>query len=243
MVADIHGKPLLERLIDRLKLAKRADCIILATTCLPADTELADMARAHGLLVYRGSSEDVIERMLGATLTYELDFTIIAEGDELFCDAEYIDQAIEVAEATGADCVKTKDLPIGSWVVGVRREALEEVYQAKGDESTEAFARFFTEDSKYKTSWLPPGEGIPPFNPRLRLTIDYPEDLQLAREIYGRLELGGRSTRLMDVMSLFEQDPDLIEVNAFRNDEYYARVKERTSKSTSELANEKRGQQ
>jgi len=240
MLADISGKPLLVRLIDRLKLAEEPEQIVLATTCRSEDGALAEVARDNGVAVYRGAEDDVIERMVGAAQTYDIDFAIIAEGDELFCDGEYIDAAIRIARDKSVDCVKTKDLPIGSWVIGVSRTALEEVFEAKRDASTEAFARYFTEDSAYRTVWLPPGEGIPPFNPRLRLTIDYPEDLTLARILYARLEEAGRPTSLREVMALMAEDDDLIEVNAFRNDEYYARVQKRISMTAAELAAEEK---
>ena len=238
MLADIAGKPLLVRLIDRLKLAKEPDVIVLATTCRANDNALAETAEREAISVYRGAEEDVIERMGGAVQTYDLDLAIIAEGDELFCDEEYVDAAIRIARDEQADCVKTKDLPIGSWVVAVRRQALEEVYEAKGDASTEAFARYFTEDSAYRTEWLPLAEGTPAFSPRVRLTIDYPEDIELARQLYQRLEGAGRSTSLREVLTLMSEEPDLVEVNAFRTDEYYARINKRVSMTANELTAE-----
>lgn len=233
MMADIAGVPLLERLIERLKQAKQPESIILATTCLPEDNQLGSLALQKGLQVYRGAVEDVIERMLGACQTYSVDFAIIAEGDELFCDASYIDRVIQLARQTEADCVKTHHLPIGSWIVGVRRKALEKVYENKGDASTEAFSRFFTEDSHYHTEWLEPDATLPDFDTNLRLTVDYEEDLELANEIYRRLG-PQEAMSLESVLKLVKREPSLLRINSFLNDEYWVRIRSRIAQTDSE---------
>jgi spore coat polysaccharide biosynthesis protein SpsF len=238
MLADIEGRPLLERLIERLKQAQQPEQLILATTCLPDDNRLAAVAKSNDLLVYRGAVNDVVERMLGACQTYDIDFAIIAEGDELFCDPPHIDKAIELAERTGADCVKTRDLPIGSWVVGVRRASLEEVYLSKGNASTDAWARFFTDDPKFHTEWLEPDSELPDFDPNLRLTIDYEEDLTLARELYRRLEQPGKVVSLKAVLELVQQEPQLVKINSFLNEPYWARIRSRIAQTESEDDNE-----
>jgi spore coat polysaccharide biosynthesis protein SpsF len=236
MLADVAGKPLLSRLIDRLERVQKTDRLVLATTCLPEDDALGELARQRGLQVYRGAVDDVIERMLGACQTFGLDFAIIAEGDELFCDPTYIDKSLETAEKTAADCVKTRDLPIGSWVVGVRRSALSDVYVTKGDSSTEAFSRLFTDDSTYRTEWIDPDSDLPQFDPNLRLTMDYEEDFKLANELYQRLERPGSSVSLKAVLELVRDEPSLVSINSFLNDTYWARVRSRIDKSASELA-------
>ena len=238
MLADIEGRPLLERLIERLKQAQRPEQLILATTCLPDDNRLAVVAKDNCLSVYRGAVNDVVERMLGACQTYDIDFAIIAEGDELFCDPPHIDKAIELAERTGADCVKTRDLPIGSWVVGVRRSALEEVYISKGNASTDGWARFFTDNPKFHTEWLDPDLSFPDFDPNLRLTIDYEEDLTLARELYRRLERPGKVVSLESVLELMKLEPELVKINSFLNEAYWARIRSRMAQTEAENANE-----
>lgn len=238
MLADIEGRPLLERLIERLKKAQRPEQLILATTCLPEDDRLAAVAKSNDLLVYCGAVNDVIERMLGACQTYAVDFAIIAEGDELFCDPPHIDRAIELAARTGADCVKTRNLPIGSWVVGVRRSALEKVYCSKGNASVEGWTRFFTDDPCFHTEWLDPDPILPKFDPDLRLTIDYEEDLALARELYRRLERPKEIVSLKAVLELVQQEPELIQINSFLNEAYWARLRSRMTQTASEHANE-----
>lgn len=241
MLADIAGRPLLERLIERLKQARQPEKIILATTCLSEDNQVAAVAKRNDVRVYRGSVNDVIERMLGAVQTYDVHFAIIAEGDELFCDPLYIDRAIEVAVRTGADCVKTRNLPIGSWVVGVRRTALEEVYSSKADASTDGWSRFFTEDPRFHTEWLDPDSPLPPFDPSLRLTIDYEEDLALAREVYSRLERRGEVVSLKAVLQLVQEDPELMQINSSMNEVYWARLRCQMNRPASMEASEETG--
>ena len=60
---DIHGASMLERLVQRVQRAEAVDEVMLATTSLPDDDRLEALAKDLGLKCFRGSENDVLERI------------------------------------------------------------------------------------------------------------------------------------------------------------------------------------
>ena len=68
---DLAGAPLISRLLERVQRCKRLDEIVLATTQKPEDDVIEEVGRAHGLSVFRGSENDLVDRYYQAAKMYE----------------------------------------------------------------------------------------------------------------------------------------------------------------------------
>ena len=66
VLLDICGKPMLERVLDRVKLARSIDNILVATTTDPSDEVLAEWCHEHQVDCFRGSMQDVLDRFYQA---------------------------------------------------------------------------------------------------------------------------------------------------------------------------------
>ena len=64
VLADLAGRPMLAFLVERLKRCTAVDQIILATTDLVEDQVLVDLGHSLGLIVVRGSKNDVLSRFV-----------------------------------------------------------------------------------------------------------------------------------------------------------------------------------
>ena len=53
-------------MLDRLKLARRPQEIIVCTSPLPQDDPLEELARTEGVPCFRGDPEDVLQRLTDA---------------------------------------------------------------------------------------------------------------------------------------------------------------------------------
>ena len=62
----ILQKPMLARLLERLKQCRMLDALCVATSRDASDDALEALARAEGVAWYRGSLDDVLERVLEA---------------------------------------------------------------------------------------------------------------------------------------------------------------------------------
>jgi spore coat polysaccharide biosynthesis protein SpsF (cytidylyltransferase family) len=86
---EIAGKPLLGHLLDRLALARRLDDIVVATSVRTENDVIQAYCASRGISCFRGSEDDVLERMVGALRSRDA-----AVGVEIFGDCPLIDPAI-----------------------------------------------------------------------------------------------------------------------------------------------------
>lgn len=221
VLASVVGKPMIQHLIERLQAAELVDGVVLCTTPGPADDALVAVARRCEAHVFRGNEHNVAARCAGAAADFGATICVIAEGDEAVADPAIVDRIVEAQRATGADGVVVEDAPYGTCLLGVSATALEELASLAGD--ADGWGRFLTETGRFRVERLRLGD------PRLerlhpRLTLDYPDDLELVRAVYERLYKPGQVFTLNDVLSLLEAEPGLLELNAAAAERYAEHV-------------------
>ena len=88
LLLEIQGKSVLDHMIDRLKRSAKVSEIVLCTSTDSEDDELIEMTQANGVLSFRGSPEDVLERMLGAADHFGFDYLLSITADCPLVDPE-----------------------------------------------------------------------------------------------------------------------------------------------------------
>jgi spore coat polysaccharide biosynthesis protein SpsF len=96
VLKEIGGKPMLLRMLERVKKAKLIDGVVVATTIDPSDDILAQFCQKHDLPCYRGSLADVLDRYVLAVAQYEADVVIRLTADCPLIDPQVIDLTISV---------------------------------------------------------------------------------------------------------------------------------------------------
>ena len=96
VMLPILGKPMLELLIERLKRATLINQIVVATTQNLTDYAIEQLAQRMGVECFRGSEDDVLDRVLHAAHTYEADVIVEVTGDCPLIDPLIIDKVIKV---------------------------------------------------------------------------------------------------------------------------------------------------
>lgn len=91
---DMHGAPLLARVIERCRLAGLASEVVVATSDQPEDEIVSAIAASAGAPVYRGSLDDVRARLLGCARAFGADVFIRATADNPFVEPDLIDALI-----------------------------------------------------------------------------------------------------------------------------------------------------
>ena len=221
VLSDIGGVPALDRLVARVSQARLPERIVLCTTTEAEDDVLEAAAGRLGIDVFRGSVEDILDRWLGAARRFDADFVVNCDADDVFCDHEHIDRVIDEHARTGAEYVRCTGLPFGTAPTGMATAALERVCALKSDANTEGQGRFFADPDLVSQ-----GEVAAPASldlPQARMTLDYPEDLEFFRAVAAQLDRPGGIFSLQEIVDLLRNRPDIVQINAGRQAEYWER--------------------
>ena len=212
LLIEIRGKPIISHMLDRLKLSRKIDEIVICTSINPEDRPLVDLAGANGVSYYCGDPEDVIARLSDAAKAFNFDYVLNITADCPFADPYYADRVVDAYIETGADLIRTFELPHGAFSYGIKPEALSRVVKIKADIHTEVWGRYFTDTGLFEVHDLPI---MNPFHrrPGLRMTLDYPEDLAFFEAVFGHLYEEGSVFSLDEILRLLDGHPEIIELN------------------------------
>jgi len=136
---DLAGAPLLARILERVKRARRPHAIVMATTERAEDDVLVSLADGLGVPVFRGSQNDLLDRYYQAAKKSAADIVLRLPADNATPEPEEIDRIVDFHLA--GDFVFTTNLaqalgsgyPDGIGAEAVDFWALEEVWNTRKD--------------------------------------------------------------------------------------------------------------
>ena len=91
----LADKPLVYRMVERLKKCKKIDEIVIATSDQPEDQVLVELAKDLDVSFFQGSLLDVRDRYLKAAEKFKADFIMRIPADNPMPDANEIDKLVE----------------------------------------------------------------------------------------------------------------------------------------------------
>jgi len=216
ILLPIEGKPLLEILVERLKQAEFLDKIVIATTDKSSDDIVEQLAQRLGVGFFRGSEEDVLDRVLQAAHASNADIIVEITGDCPLLDPRLVDQLIRIYQQKGVDYVSNilkRTYPRGMDLQIFSTKVLEKVARLTQDpvdhehvslyiyEHPEVFSLFNVESDLPEKFW------------DARLTVDTREDFELIKAIFESLYPSNPAFTLEDIVDLIEKRPDLLSIN------------------------------
>jgi spore coat polysaccharide biosynthesis protein SpsF len=217
VLSDIRGRPALTRLLYRLRRARHVDDIILATTESPIDDALEAWAAREGVMVHRGSEDDVLQRVVEAQRRMDSEIVVEVTGDCVLLDPEVIDWGVEMFLENDCDVVtnvRKPSFPMGVDVQVFRLRDLEEVAAAIDDPAVHEHVSlyFYEHPERYRVlHLLAPNRWQ---GPEYRFQLDHPQDREFIARIYEALEpVHGEGFGLEEVMTLLRRQPHLLETN------------------------------
>jgi spore coat polysaccharide biosynthesis protein SpsF (cytidylyltransferase family) len=124
----LHGRPMLAYTVERLQAVAPIDEIVVATSTDRSDDSVADCAAGWGVFCWRGSLDDVLDRIREAAAAREAEAVIRISGDSPLIDPALVLRAIELFRVGGAELVTNvfpRSFPKGQSVEVLSRRALE----------------------------------------------------------------------------------------------------------------------
>jgi len=211
IMLKVEGKEILRWMIDRIKLSKNISKIILCTSTSAQDDPLEQIAEEENIDYYRGSEEDVIERLYMASAKFNLDYCLNLTADCPLVSLECIDDIINEYKKSNADFIQAPSLPHGFFSWGLKPSALKKVCEIKNDKNTEVWGKYFTETGLFKVVNLPENKKLT--RESYRLTIDYPEDFNLFQKIFSFYGKNTYKISMYDLIAFLDNNPEIANIN------------------------------
>ena len=221
-LADLAGKPMALRVVERVRRSRLANLTALATTTDAADDPLASAAADWGALCVRGHPTDVLDRYRQAAEVLDADVIARVTGDCPMLDPDVLDQVIErflAGDCDYASNVLRYTYPDGLDVEVFSRAALERAWrEAEKPSEREHVTPYLRLHPSFRRASVE--NAVDLSGRQLRWTVDDPADLTFARAVYREL---GDDFGMNDVLALLERRPELLTMNnaSSSNEGYY----------------------
>ncbi|MEK6834817.1 MAG: hypothetical protein AABX61_00970 [Nanoarchaeota archaeon] len=219
VMKEILSKPVLGILIERLKDSKLLDGVIVATTKNKNDDVIEKYCKENNINIYRGSEEDLIERMLFAAKSYDADIIIEQGADCPLVDSELIDNIVKYYFDNDFDYVTTlnnkRTSPHGYFARVCSTKILEDVHNKIKDIDERAKGFFYIENHPeiYRIgNFISKGYTN---SKDFRITIDTKKDFEFMSTLLERLN--SFKVSMIDIVKFLKKNPELLEINKDEN--------------------------
>jgi spore coat polysaccharide biosynthesis protein SpsF len=188
-LAPAAGRPLLATMLDRVAAAGALDALWVATTDAPRDDPIAELARASGAGVFRGSEHDVLCRYAGAAAAARADVVVRLTSDCPLLDPAVVDRV--VAALDGHDLATNappagRTYPDGMDVEVLTRAALERADREATDPADREHVTRYLHHGGFDVQVVDLDRDLGD----VRITVDTAEDLELVRGLLETLPAG-----------------------------------------------------
>ncbi len=209
----LAGRPAIEHLIDRLRRARIPKRVVLCTSTHPDDRVLLSVAERAGIAHVAGSEDDVMARFLLAAEREQAEHIVRVTGDDLFVDPEYLDRLVLHHLTSGADYSCMPGLPKGTECEVISVPALQKAHRLAEDSSwSEYMTWYLNVPDVFRVRAMPIEEEVR--RPSYRLTLDYPEDLEVVRRMFALLGPAGSAMSVGEIVQCLDAHPDIARLNA-----------------------------
>jgi len=204
--------PLIFYLISQLKFSRFIDEIIIATTDLKADDIIADFSKKNGVSIFRGDSNDVLDRYCKCAEQFKISTIVRITADNPLIDPTLVDNAIQFFKSNPYDFVanvRPRTFPQGTEVEIFSLEAFKTVWKeaTKPSEREHVTSYFYNNPNKFKLYNIKNKENLS----NLRWTVDTKEDLDFVKELISKIQK--RPILMADILDILKKEPSLIEIN------------------------------
>ncbi|MGH8671295.1 MAG: cytidylyltransferase domain-containing protein [Burkholderiales bacterium] len=235
---SIVGRPTVHHLLDRCFASRYIEPaqVVVCTTTDPEDDPLVPVVESIGAQVFRGSRDDLIDRLYRAADYYGLEIILQVDGDDICTDTLYMDLCTEVLlNDEAVDVAYGEGLPLGLSTRVVRTRAFKKVFDCyKPGKNDTGFMYYLTRSGFFNVVTVKPRS--PRYtHPTARLTLDYEEDLAFFTAIFERLYRPGKVFGVEEICDLLKREPDLLRINAGLDEKYWKRTRELVNEESLEI--------
>jgi spore coat polysaccharide biosynthesis protein SpsF len=213
VMLELCGRPVLQHVIDRVRIAENIQEVMVATTQSEADEEICRYLAAKGIAYCCGSEEDVLSRYFQAAKLCHADVIVRITADCPLIDPNVVDRVVAGFMRGGYDyasnTVKIRTFPRGLdcevFSFALLKRACE---QAKLPFQREHVTPFMYQGKNRVLSI----QNIRDYSD-MRWTLDTAEDFALIQEVYSHFYKGRHDFYMEEIYAFLRQNPQICALN------------------------------
>jgi spore coat polysaccharide biosynthesis protein SpsF len=213
----LAGKPLVGRILERVKRCRAVNVITLATTQHTEDDVLADLARSYDVQVYRGAEIDLVDRLLQAARAVDVELVARLPADNPVPEPTEIDRIIRYHLTGAAEFSSNLAQVLGNgYPDGIGAEVfnvsvLEDIWRSVADPTKREHPHlnFFdyksqraTAPQRYRVGTVPCPEAFR--RPDLVLDVNTREEYEFVAELYDYLYPRNPVFHITDIITWYD---------------------------------------
>ncbi|PWB52450.1 MAG: hypothetical protein C3F06_07795 [Candidatus Methanoperedenaceae archaeon] len=228
VLLDLKGKTVLEQVIDRVRASRFIDDVIIATTIIKEDLKIVKLCADHGIRVYCGSENDVLERYYETARLFGADHIVRITSDCPMIDPSIIDDVIDLHLKEKADYTSNtlkETYPDGQDVEIFTFMSLKNAWKnAKLTSEREHVTPYIRNNPEFKLVNMECGEDMS----NKRWTLDNSEDYEFIKIIFENLYDKNPLFSMEEIVKLINEKPEIerINENIDRNEGYKKSLRE-----------------
>lgn len=213
-LAPLLGRPMLQVLMERVLPAQRVDRWIIATTQLPMDDRIEELARRLDIHCFRGSENDCLDRYYQAARQNDAGIVVRLTGDNPLMDASFVDWSVEQFLQSDppldyTESSTSKNFPLGLSLEVISFPALEVAWN--GDTSPASREHvcpyIYQHPNQFRLGKL----CGPHHYSHMRWTVDTDADLQFVRTVFEHFDSTDFSW--LEAAQEIELHPEWLDIN------------------------------
>jgi spore coat polysaccharide biosynthesis protein SpsF len=222
VLLPLANKPVLWHIVERLKLSRKIDEIVITTSEDISDDAIENFASENRIALYRGSLNNVLERYYLTAQSFCADAIVRITGDCPLVDHRIVDQIITKFVVGKYDAFSLGgSFPDGLDCQVFSFSAIERAHkEASLDSDREHVGTYIERPSSknFKTGHFAKFSNLG----HHRWTLDEPEDYEFLQEIFNNLYEKNNSFCAENVLSFLDQNKHLLKINnsILRNEGY-----------------------
>jgi len=211
LLLPIKNIPIIVHMINRIKFSNEISRIILCTSTNVQDDPLEVISKKENILCFRGSENDVLQRLLDAANKYEIDSFANMTADSPLIDPQLIDKTVKYYKRIGGIdlLLPTEGSLCGCKIVNV--SSLKSICNKKTSNNTEVWNNYFIKHGfNVETYKINKNLLLKSF----KTSLDYIEDYKMISEIFNELYDANPNFSSMDIINLIKIKPHIKSINS-----------------------------
>ena len=211
---DIKGVTILDYMINQIKMQPLVEDIVLAISDQEENNMYKAIAKKHGIKYVTGSDKDVLKRLITGAELVGADNILRVTTESPYTYYDLFDQVYKHHCENGIEYSVISGVPDGAFFEFFTIDSLRKSWNRGSDKHRSELCSLyiFENQNEFKIAKHLPAEGLARLD--MRLTVDWPEDLIVLREIYKGLNLDSKKQlEFKRVIEFLDNNPKINTIN------------------------------